>query len=397
MKTVHTRVLLAVVTMMAAACSPESAGMTSGHEPGTFVGRLGEDTLFMERIQREDGRVHGEVVARRPQTHRIEYVADVDDEGHVVRMEVRRFTPEENPEADGPVEWVVTVGGGRAVIEVEGPEGSQRHELEVEPGVIPSLARTPTEVFSLDQAARQATASGDSIHPVTFISPIRGRLLENAVTRLDPGTVAVDFFGNPFQASVAPDGELRSASGAATTMKVEIQPATQVADFAALAARWAADDVAGNGFGVPSPAAVAKAEVHGTTLEIDYSQPATRGRDIWGYLVPYGQIWRTGANAATQLIVDGDLVFGDHVLEAGTYTLWSTYRADGQELIVNEQTGQWGTAYDGDYDLFRVPMTRSAAPEHTERFVIEIEETPEGGLIHLVWDETRFSAPFQVR
>ena len=100
-----------------------------------------------------------------------------------------------------------------------------------------------------------------------------------------------------------------------------------------------------------SPAANANVTLTSATVSIAYSAPSARGRTIFGALVPYGEVWRTGANAATTLKTSGALQIGDLNVPAGTYTLYSLPTADGWKLIINKQTGQWGTVYDKSQDL----------------------------------------------
>jgi hypothetical protein len=130
---------------------------------------------------------------------------------------------------------------------------------------------------------------------------------------------------------------------------------------------------------------------------VNYGRPFRRGRAIWGELVPYGQVWRTGANQATHLRTTRDLEFGGTRVPAGSYTLWSVPTATGGELIINRQTGQWGTAYDPAHDLVRVPMRREMAAEGVEQFTISVERTETGGQIRLAWDDAAYVTPFRVR
>jgi hypothetical protein len=107
-------------------------------------------------------------------------------------------------------------------------------------------------------------------------------------------------------------------------------------------------------------------------------------------------VWRTGANAATILTTGSDLVVEGAELPAGSYTLWSTYSEDSQQLIINSETGQWGTAYNAANDFTTVEMTKSELPGMLERFTISLEETAEGGMLHLDWDDARFSVDIRV-
>jgi hypothetical protein len=130
---------------------------------------------------------------------------------------------------------------------------------------------------------------------------------------------------------------------------------------------------------------------------VDYGRPRKRGREIFGNVVPWGQVWRTGANAATQLVVSRDIVIGSLVVPAGTYTLWTLPTASGWQLIVNRQFGQWGTEYDAARDLGRVPMTVVSLAEPVENCTIAIEAQGAGGLLSVLWDRTWAHVPFTVR
>src|SRR5205085_4798989 len=105
-----------------------------------------------------------------------------------------------------------------------------------------------------------------------------------------------------------------------------------------------------------SPPAETSATIGGVHVKIDYSAPSARGRKVFGELVPYGKVWRTGANAATTLTAGGDITIKDLKVPKGKYTLYSLPSDGGLTLIVNKQTGQWGTEYDGSKDLGRVKM-----------------------------------------
>jgi hypothetical protein len=112
----------------------------------------------------------------------------------------------------------------------------------------------------------------------------------------------------------------------------------------------------------------------GKTVTIDYSRPSMRNRKIFGELVPYGQIWRTGANSATSLKTDVDLTVGGAAVPAGSYTLYTIPNEIGWKLIINKQTGQWGTDYDEKQDLARVDMKVANNATPTEQFTISLDK-----------------------
>jgi len=132
----------------------------------------------------------------------------------------------------------------------------------------------------------------------------------------------------------------------------------------------------------------AKADVilSDATITIDYCAPSMHGRTIFGGVVPYGEVWRTGANAATTLKTSSNLQIGSLTVPAGTYTLYTLPTADGWTLIVNKQTGQWGTVYDKAQDLGRVPMSTGSNSVSVETFVIDFEKTMGSATeLHLKW------------
>jgi len=121
-----------------------------------------------------------------------------------------------------------------------------------------------------------------------------------------------------------------------------------------------------------SPPAQATATIAGQTITIDYSSPRMRTRKIYGALVPFDKVWRTGANAATTLTTSGALMIGDLQVPAGKYTLFTLPGEKEWQLIVSKQTGQWGTNYDATQDLGRVPMKVSALGSSREEMTIAI-------------------------
>jgi hypothetical protein len=148
---------------------------------------------------------------------------------------------------------------------------------------------------------------------------------------------------------------------------------------------------------IASPRDTARATVGGAEILVDHGRPYMRGRTIMGGLVPYGEVWRTGANEATHLVTTTDLSIGDVAVPAGTYTLYTLPTASAWTLIVNRQTGQWGTQYDQGQDLARIPMRVSATPDTVDQFTIAIEPHGEGAaVLAMTWETTRAEVPLSV-
>lgn len=142
-----------------------------------------------------------------------------------------------------------------------------------------------------------------------------------------------------------------------------------------------------------SPPATATATVNGKSLSIAYSQPSVRGRKIMGGLVPYGEVWRTGANSSTTLTTEIDLKIGDTKVPAGKYSIYSLPSEGTWKLIINKQTGQWGTEYHPEQDFARIDMKKESLSEPVETFVISFEPQSDPKNIVLKWENTKLSVP----
>jgi Protein of unknown function (DUF2911) len=144
---------------------------------------------------------------------------------------------------------------------------------------------------------------------------------------------------------------------------------------------------------VASPPAKAECKfADGKTIHVDYSSPRMRGRKIYGGLVPYGEVWRVGANEATTFVIDTDVQVSGKAVPAGSYTLFALPNPDSWQLIINKTTGEWGIPYPGaDSDFGRVPMKLSKLPSPLEDFAIGFDEGGKVCTMHLDWDTTRAS------
>jgi hypothetical protein len=157
-----------------------------------------------------------------------------------------------------------------------------------------------------------------------------------------------------------------------------------------------------------SPHETVSTVVDGSRVMVIYGRPYTKSphtgevRKIWGTLVPYGKVWRTGADEATLLITEKPLVFGDATVPAGAYTLWTLPQEDGSaKLIINKQIGQWGegeTVYKEENDVARVDLKKETLDTPVDQFTMAVTKGSQGGgQIVLSWENTKYTAPFTVQ
>lgn len=148
----------------------------------------------------------------------------------------------------------------------------------------------------------------------------------------------------------------------------------------------------------PSPPGTAEVVLGGKKITIDYSRPSMRGRKIMGDLVPYGKVWRTGANEATALATETDLVIGGTKVPAGKYTIYTLPSATAWKLILNKQTGQWGTVYDETKDFARIDMKMESPKEPVEQFTVSFDKKDEKrAALSLTWETTRVSVDVEAK
>jgi hypothetical protein len=154
-----------------------------------------------------------------------------------------------------------------------------------------------------------------------------------------------------------------------------------------------------------SPHETVTADIDGSAVTIVYGRPYTKDpktgapRKIWGELVPFGKVWRTGADEATLLTTKESLDIGGTTVPAGTYSLYTLpEQSGGAKLIVNKQTGQWGTKYDEKEDLARIEMKKEAVNKTVDQFTIAIEKNPAGGgTLRLSWENTQYSVALKAK
>jgi hypothetical protein len=323
-------------------------------DSAAFIVRLGTDTVAIERWVHTADRLDAVSVTRSPRT--------------VLRRYSVRFD-----------------GGGRAIAVTVGDAA----EREIEPaGAIP-LAGGFQAPFAL--ALRQAAHTAAETSVQTMLVGQNAR--EFTVQRNADGTYTMpNQFGVPMQVQLGPDGTLLSidAGGGNTVER------TAWLDIEALAREFAARDERGAGLGPLSPRDTVHAEVGGAAISIDYSRPSARGRPVMGGLVPYDEVWRTGANNATQLIIDRPVVIGEIALQPGSYSLFTVPGRDSWELIVNSQTGMSGLARDAAHDVGRTAMQVRDLASHVETFTIAVEPAGAGAELAIRWGTREARVPLRV-
>ena len=352
-------------------------------QTGQFVVRLGRDTLAIEQYTRSADRLEGELVTRSPRTvHRL-YTLTFASGGATYELITHNVSG-----APGPLETRATArfAGDSAVVTV--PRGDSTVTLRVKtgPGALPYVGQSYALV---EELTRRARAAGGDRFSTTMLPLGDDEPMPVTVTARGRDSLTLMLGGiGPLRARTDAQGTVLGVSGLGGTAQVTVERAHGL-DFAALGKSFASRPL-----GTLSPADSVKAIVAGTALAVRYSRPSARGRVIFGAVVPWNQVWRTGANQATVLETGADLVVAGTPLPAGKYSLWTVPAPGGWTLIVNRNTGQWGTEYDAKYDLARLDMRVEPLAQPVEQFTIAIEPSGTGGVLTLEWERTRASIAF---
>jgi hypothetical protein len=350
------RALVACALAPTVAAVPSPGAAQAAADSGTFLVRLGRDTVAVERYVRRGDTLRAVSVTRSPSTVVRAYTAVFGPDGRVVRFATGRA---DQTLAPAPVEPA---------------------------GAVPLAGQFWAPYQIAVQQAR--VAGGDSVALVLAAGQQR---IPIVVRRTGATTYTLpNQFGIPLVVTVDGQGRIRSVDGGGGSAVERV-----AVDVDALAREFAARDAAGRGLGPLSPRDTAQASVAGATIAVAYGRPSLRGRAL-SLLVPAGQVWRTGANDATQLTTDRALRFRDVALPAGTYSLFTLPSATGWMLIINRATGASGLDYDAAQDHARIAMDIETNAPHTEQFTIDVEQAAGGGVLRLRWGTVRATAPFTV-
>lgn len=378
-------------TVSAAALVLALAGPAAAKESGNFIVTLGTDTTSVESYVRTSDRIEVHQVGRAPRVLRRDFVYDLKD--GVVTHFALTVTP---PNATTPMQTMDgKVDPDSFRLEIQAGPQSQSQRVALPPGTLLVANSSPWALYET-QTMKLAASKADTVGTAMYLVGAGGweRLVVGRQGR-DSMSIA-DGHGGRWHAKVDKTGHILGVLPISGTQKFAATRVDKL-DLAAWTAASAAREQAAGAVGQLSPRDTVRANVGGAALLIDYGRPSKRGRAIYGGIVPYGEVWRTGANAATQFRTDKDLVINGTNVPAGFYTLWTLPTAQGWKLIVNGETGQWGTAHNAAKDLYTIDMKTSTLPAPVERFTIGIEPSGDGGTLNLDWDTTRASVAFTVK
>jgi len=385
-----------IALLALAACQSNQAPEQYG-----FLALLGNDTISVERVTRRGDEIVSDEVDRFPRVRRRHTTMRLATDGTIKHLEMDIITPSE-PSNQRERHVVAEVSADSVHITKSDSSGTKKSAFAT--GGALTMPHLP-QMYSLTDlyfgaALRHAVAPGDSVvlRQYYIDREFDHFPLHHGVVRLVAANKADlhhDWLAGYGDATFDSLHHMLTYSGARSTYLVEVRRLTTMPDVEAIGQQFAALETAAGGMKQLSVRDTARATVGAANLSVDYGRPLARGRVLLGNVVPFNQVWRTGANAATQFMTSAPITLAGLPLAAGTYTLWTVPREDGKaDLIVNKQSGQWGTEYNEKLDLGMKRLSVDKTTSPVEEFTVSL--VPAGtkkGTLVMEWGTFRWSAP----
>lgn len=382
--------LAATLAAALSALSALSAGATSlAAQSASLVYTLGRDTVAIEQWTRSATALEGEMVQRNGAVvARVRYRFTLGRDGRPTSSSIARMQADGTPVPNAAREARFTFGADSVVRENVFADSTQRRAFAARQATmnVPTFVYGPFELLA---ALRRGNSGADSVPALGATGGLGfvGLKAVNGDTLRLVGSV-------PYQMRLRFDDRARllAVDGSFTTNKVLATRGNGGLDIAAIARAMRPTGV------LSARETVRAAFGPGGMVLVDYGRPHVRERTVWGgTLVPLDSVWRAGANDATHLFTTRTLTFGETTLAPGSYTLWVQHTRAGTFLIINRQTGQWGTQYDAAQDVGRVALQMATTPAHVEEFTVTLRALgPARGSIELAWGDRVASATFGV-
>jgi hypothetical protein len=373
-----------------------------------FLTMLGHDTISIESITRQGNTLTSDEVDRFPRVRIRHTVVNFNDDASIRHLEMNIYTPSE-PSGQRDRKVVADVANNNVHLSKTDSSGTVNRDFPTGGSIV--VAHVPQMyslyelyfIAALKQAAASKLAAGSPVQMRQFYIDRefdRFPLGHATVSPLDSGKIEIthDWLSGTGEAMMDSGNNMLSYSGARTTYNVQVKRLATPSDLKGIADRFEAKETADGFVKSLSVRDTARAQIRNSIFTIDYGRPLLRGRTLLGDVIPYDRVWRTGANAATQFTTSTPIRLAGMQVPAGTYTLFTAPHTNGVDLIVNKQTGQWGTEYNHSLNLGITRMISKVATTTVEEFTISIlPGDNRNGTLVLEWGSFRWIAPIEVQ
>jgi len=385
-----------------------SCGHTPPAEHYGFITRLGRDTIAVESVTRQGNSLTSDEVDRFPSVRLRHTEIELAPDGSIRHLVMDIYTPGE-PANQRERKVIADVTTDSVHISKKDGTGTVNRTFATGGSIV--VAHVPQmyslyELYfaaALKHAATLKSAAGKPVQMRQFYIDRefdRFPLGHALVTPQEGGKADIthDWLAGTGEATMDSSYHMLSYSGTRTTYKVDVSRLTSPPNVKSIADRFESLETKTGIVRELSVRDTMHAQIGIAMFTVDYGRPLMRGRKLLGDMLPYDYVWRTGANAATQFTASTPIKLAGMQVPAGTYTLWTVPHTSGVDLIVNRQTGQWGTEYDKARNLGIARITTQALPVPVEEFTISIVsgDTRHGTLV-MEWDSFRWTAPIEVQ
>jgi Protein of unknown function (DUF2911) len=377
-----------------------------------FLTMLGRDTISVESISRQGNKLTSDEVDRFPAVHLRHTVVDLNDDGSIRHLEMDIHAPSE-PSNQRERKVVADVSGNNVHLVKTDSSGTVSRDFPT--GGVLIVAHVPQmySLYELYFAAALKRAAAIKLAADSSVL-LRQFYIDREFDRFPLGSVLIkpldggkaeiihDWLSGTGVAVMDSAGDLLSYSGARTTYDVRVNRLSPSPDVKSIAERFEAIEAQSVNVKSLSVRDSVQAQIGNSILTVNYGRPLMRGRKLLGEVIPYDRIWRTGANEATQFTTSTPIKLAGMLVPAGKYTLFTTPHVNAVDLIVNKQTGEWGTDYDRSLFLGTVKINSEVLTTPVEELTISIVPSITAGdnrhgTLVLEWGTFRWTAPIEVQ
>jgi hypothetical protein len=383
-RTLSTAILLSIVLV-----APSAAD-----ESGAFLVKLGNDTTSVEQYTRSASRIVVDQLGRSPRVLKRHFEYELGAGGAIRHFALTVTSPGAAAGAPPTQSIVATLARDSIVMDVKRDTSLQTTRLAMPAGTALVALSSPWVIYE-SLTMRLAAGKADSVKIPMYLIGL-AHVDDMVARRMGRDSMEIQNVEGIYHVHVDRAGHILNVVPIKGTAQFTVARLEKL-DLAAYTAAFVAGEKQAGAMGALSPRDTVRSTVGSAALWIDYSRPSKRGRVVFGGVVPWGDLWRTGANAATQFRTDKPLEIGGATVPAGLYTLWTVPSPQGWKLIINGEAGQWGTEHKAEKDMFTLDMKVSALADPVEHFTISVTSAETGGVINMDWDMTRASIPFAVK
>jgi len=355
----------------------------------SFVATLGSDTVIVETYNMLPNHLYGKAFLRYPEDQIGVFDFRFYPDGSIQHYSISFMNPDSSYVTSAGTQgvfcendtctWFASWPGG----DTEYVNKHIAKQMDFIGGWTPTLSLIEWNCMRLIKSGQQS-------FPITMLNDYIG-VRHVAVSKGNAGTL---IFGGDFleyaKIKATPEGRILAYDGTATPWNYIVTKLGPI-NVDEMAKRMSKKPK----IGIPSPTAVRNFAIANDTIGLSYGRPFKRGRKIFGGVVPYDSIWRTGANDLTKLNLPYDVQFGKVTIQKGEYALYTIPSEDRWTLIFNTDFKQWPTEPNRSKDFALVPLQVRKAAQPTDQFTITIDPVKGGGIIKFIWEETEAFAPFR--